>query len=79
MTNATTLLRKDAPLESTWDVASVFPSWDAWQSEFEALQADLPGLTAFAGRLADGPAKVATWLEASSAYRRRALRLQLEP
>ncbi|MBX3053219.1 MAG: oligoendopeptidase F [Caldilineaceae bacterium] len=79
MTNTTTLLRKDAPVESTWDAASVFPSWDAWQAEFEALQADLPSLTAFAGRLGEGPAKVATWLEASSAFRRRALRLQLYP
>ncbi|HRJ41388.1 MAG: oligoendopeptidase F [Caldilineaceae bacterium] len=79
MTQQPTLLRKDAPLESTWDVDSVFPSWDGWQSEFEALKADLPALTAFAGRLAEGPAKVATWLEAYSAYRRRALRLQLYP
>ena len=79
MTNATTFLRKDAPLESTWDVASVFPSWEAWQTEFEALQADLPSLTAFAGRLGEGPAKVATWLEAHSGFQRRALRLQLYP
>ena len=77
MTYETTLLRKDAPLESTWDVASVFPSWDAWQKEFEALKADLPTLTNFSGRLGEGPGMIATWLEAFSGYRRRALKLQL--
>jgi len=79
MTTETTLHRKDAPLESTWDVASVFPSWEAWQDEFEALKADLPALTTFAGRLGEGPGMVAAWLEAYSSYRRRAQKLQLYP
>jgi len=77
MMNETTLLRKDAPRESTWDVDAVFPSWDAWQNEFEALKADLPPLTTFAGRLGEGPDVVAAWLNAYSAYRRRVLKLQL--
>lgn len=79
MSEQTTLLRADASVESTWDIDAVFPSWEAWQEEFEALKADLPALSAFAGRLGEGPGTVATWLEAYSEYRRRVLRLQLYP
>jgi len=79
MPESTTLLRQDAPVESTWDVESVFPSWDAWQAEFDSLKQELPGLSAFAGQLGEGPAQTAAWLEAYSAFRRRALRLQLYP
>lgn len=79
MQEQTPFPRRDAAPESTWDIESVFPSWEAWQTEFDALKADLPLLSAFAGRLGEGAGQVAAWLEAYSAFRRRALRLQLYP
>lgn len=79
MSESTTLLRQDAPVESTWDVESVFASWAAWQAEFDGLKQELPRLSAFAGRLGEGPGQVVAWLDAYSAFRRRALRLQLYP
>lgn len=73
------LQRKDAPVESTWDVESVFPSWQAWEAELEALKADLPTLSSFQGRLAEGPAILADWLEQYSEFRRRAMKTRLYP
>jgi oligoendopeptidase F len=73
------LLRKDAPLESQWDVAHVFPSWEAWATELEAVKGLLPQVESFAGRLGEGPDLLADWLALSSEVRRRALRLRLYP
>ncbi|MFN2146098.1 MAG: oligoendopeptidase F, partial [Anaerolineales bacterium] len=59
----TGLLRKDAPLESIWAGKEVFPTWDDWDKEFEAVQAELPQLEEFEGRLLDDPANLVRWME----------------
>jgi len=69
------LRREDAPVESTWNPASNFASWDVYRTELEGAAAELPLLRAFAGTLASGPARLAEWLEVYSAFRRRVLRL----
>jgi oligoendopeptidase F len=49
----------------TWNAPSVFPSREAWESEFTAAMANIPAFGAFQGRLAEGPA---TLLEAMTAF-----------
>jgi oligoendopeptidase F len=55
MTAMATPPRSEVPVERTWDGASVFATVEAWETEVDALVADLPGLQAYAGRLAEGP------------------------
>ncbi|MBX3000325.1 MAG: oligoendopeptidase F [Caldilineaceae bacterium] len=75
----TVLLRKDAPVESQWDVDHVFPSWQAWEAEFEAVKGALPQVASFEGRLGEGPEVLADWLEMMSQVWRRVMRLRLYP
>ncbi|HEY8416920.1 MAG TPA: hypothetical protein VIK93_02665 [Limnochordales bacterium] len=56
-------LRKDVPVEHTWDVHSIFPSDEAWEEALQALAARMPGLSAFRGRLSEGPHVVADCLQ----------------
>jgi len=63
---ATTLrARSEIPVEHTWDVASVFPSDADWSAEYARVQAVLPEVERFRGRLGDGPAVLAGFLVAS--------------
>jgi len=55
----------------TWNAPSVFPSVEAWQTEFDAVAAALSGLAEFQGHLADGAAAVSTTLEAVQSLARR--------
>jgi oligoendopeptidase F len=55
----------------TWNAPSVFPSLEAWEAEFDAVVAALPGLAAFQGRLAGGPAALLAALEAVQSLARR--------
>jgi oligoendopeptidase F len=55
MLDTATPPRSAVPVERTWDATSVFATADDWATELEALGADLRGLEAFAGRLAEGP------------------------
>lgn len=79
MSTTDLLLRKDAPAESQWDLDHVFPNWEAWQMEYDAVAEMLPRAQGYAGRLADGPGVVAEWLTFYSEMRRRVQRLRLYP
>lgn len=39
----------------TWNLAKLYTSTEAWEADFEALQARLPELAAFEGKLSEGP------------------------
>jgi oligoendopeptidase F len=65
MTNTVTLpARGEISVEDTWDLASVYPSDEAWEAEMAAIAADLPALERFRGRLGESPETLAEWLEA---------------
>ncbi len=63
--------RSDLPLEHTWDLASVFPSDDAWREAYAAVEAELPRLEATRGRRAESAAALLDWLRQSEAARER--------
>jgi oligoendopeptidase F len=75
MTASRVLDRKDVPQESKWNAQAVYASWAEWDAEAETLTADLPQLSTFAGRLAEGPALLADWLALWTALDRRLMRL----
>src|SRR5204862_6818361 len=57
--------RSEIPIEYTWDMASVFPSDQAFEEEFTRVQDAIPDLARFRDRLADDPATLADWFDAS--------------
>jgi oligoendopeptidase F len=68
MKGTKTLKREDAPVESTWDRDSVYPSWDAWQRDFEAATEGLEELSKFSGQLKKGPQVLADWFDTFSKF-----------
>ena len=64
---ATLRARSEIPVEHTWDVASVFASDAEWSAECSRVQAALPELERFRGRLGEGPDVLADFLAASEA------------
>lgn len=57
MTSTTTLpSRSEVPVAETWDLASVFVTPADWEAACKTLSDLLPSLTAYQGRLKEGPA-----------------------
>jgi oligoendopeptidase F len=56
MTEATTLpARSEIPVEETWALESIFPTPADWEAACKTLEDLLPSLTAYQGRLKEGP------------------------
>jgi oligoendopeptidase F len=68
MEGTKTLKREDVAIESTWNRESIYPSWEAWQQDFEATSAGLVELKEFSGKLKGGPQVLLDWFEAFSKY-----------
>src|SRR6266542_5121742 len=62
---ATLRTRSEIPQEDTWDVDSVFAGDAEWAAEHARVQAALPELERFRGRLGQGPEVLAQFLAAS--------------
>jgi oligoendopeptidase F len=73
--SSTLLSRQDFPAESTWDSASVYAGWAAWEADYQAAQAELPLLSQFEGRFHEGPGLILAWLEEYSRQYRRLMKL----
>lgn len=54
--------RAEIPIEYTWNTSSIFPSLADWQDAFMEVDAALPGLARFQGRLGEGPDVLLAWL-----------------
>jgi oligoendopeptidase F len=57
------LPRSAIPEQFTWDLASVFPSDQAWEQELNRVADSLAGLAHFQGRLGDNPQTLLEWFE----------------
>jgi len=56
MTNETNLpLRSQVPQEQTWDLASIFPTPEAWEQAGLDIAKQLPTLSGYQGRLSESP------------------------
>ncbi len=67
--------RAEIDLHYKWNAESVFADLNAWNSEFEAVKAEVPKTAAYKGRLGESPAVLADWLEYSAQVARRAMKL----
>ena len=57
-------LREEVPVELTWDLTTIFKDDEAFETAFSELQAELPKVTAFKGKLNQGPEVFLEALEA---------------
>ncbi len=47
--------RKDVPQEETWNLESIFPTLEAWHAAYQDVEARLPAIGEFKGRLGESP------------------------
>ncbi len=67
--------RNTVPVERTWDEPGVFSNVEAWETELEAVLADLPALAAFQGRLGESASVLVEALHTRDELARRAGRV----
>lgn len=65
------LKRSEVPVEQTWDLTDLFADRTAWEAELDAIAHDLSTVTAYKGKLAQGPAILAACLDAQEALHKR--------
>jgi len=69
------LARAEAPTDEKWRLEDLFPTADHWQNELNAVLVDIPLVSAFRGRLAEGAATLLECLEATEQLMLRMLRV----
>jgi oligoendopeptidase F len=77
MAQTTLPTRAEVPVEQTWNLASIFPTLEAWQTALTETQAMLPELTAFQGRLAEGPATLLACQQTAEKIFRQAMKVMV--
>jgi oligoendopeptidase F len=75
MTDTTIPLRNAIAREHTWNAESVFPSIEAWEAEAQALPEAIQSLSAFHGRLAEGPETLGQALDTLETLFRRVMKV----
>ncbi len=58
---ATVPLRRDVPIEHTWDASSVFASDTQWEEAIAKVHADLAGVSKFHGHITTSAAALLAW------------------
>lgn len=61
------MTRAEVPVEETWNLEKVFASAAEWEKALNAVSGLIPDVTAFKGRLGEGPAVLLECLKASTA------------
>lgn len=61
------MARADVPVEETWNLEKVFGSAAEWEQALSEVSDLIPGVTAFKGRLGEGPSVLLECLKASTA------------
>jgi oligoendopeptidase F len=67
--------RAEVPAEQTWNLADLFPTVAGWEAALQECADSLSSVTAFEGRLAEGPGVLAACLEADEAWDQRFIRV----
>jgi oligoendopeptidase F len=57
--------RHEAPREQTWDLEGLYPTTAAWEADLAKVDAMLPKIAAYSGRLGEGPAVLLECLKLS--------------
>ena len=62
--------RDQVKIENTWDLASLYPSDDAWEVDFKKLDTLIPGFAKFQGKLGESAKSLAACLKYESDFDR---------
>lgn len=65
------LTRDQVPVELTWNLADIYPSPAEWEADFEEVEAALPALAAYRGRLGESATTLLAFLRARDAAAER--------
>jgi oligoendopeptidase F len=57
--------RDEIPERSRWNLADIYPSLEAWEADYSALQNEVPGLSEYRGKLGEGAEALLNALSAS--------------
>ncbi|HLN62167.1 MAG TPA: oligoendopeptidase F [Symbiobacteriaceae bacterium] len=68
------LTRPEVPVEQTWNLDDLFPTRADWEAEMAAMEAAIPGVTQYKGRLGESAATMRACLGAYEALNERAVR-----
>lgn len=77
MSKVRVLSRDEIAAKYTWNAESLFASYDAWEVEFARLADAIAMVSAFEGRLSEGPGVIADCLDVLSSLMRRVGRVYL--
>ncbi|MFN7250478.1 MAG: oligoendopeptidase F [Anaerobacillus sp.] len=66
-------MRSEVPVELTWNLNDLFETKEAWEKELAAVQADLPTVTQYKGRLGEGARVLLDCLNAQEELYRRVI------
>ncbi len=69
------LTRSEVPVEQTWKIEDLFPTFEAWEAGLAAVETKLATVTAFKGRLGEGAATYLACLEALEALQGEFMRV----
>lgn len=65
------LTRSEVPAEMTWNLSDIFPSFEAWEAEMEAVRGLVGTVTKYKGRLHEGSKVLLECLEAQEVLQKR--------
>lgn len=69
------LTRAEVPVEHTWRLEDLFATPEAWETELASVAADLPAVTQYKGRLAEGAGVMLACLNAQEALSERLMKV----
>ncbi|MDP2872466.1 MAG: oligoendopeptidase F [Bacillota bacterium] len=65
------LTRAEVPVEMTWDLTHIFPTPEAWEAAFAAVEGGIASVTRYRGTLGQGATTFLACLEAEEELRKR--------
>jgi oligoendopeptidase F len=69
--------RNEVPIEETWNLESIFPNTKAWQEAVEEVEARLPELAAYQGRLGESAQILLEYLDKAQEVTRLAMKVMV--
>ncbi|UCZ53918.1 oligoendopeptidase F [Bacillus shivajii] len=70
-----TLMRSEVPIEQTWNLADLFATEEAWESELKAIESDIEMVTKYKGKLGESAVVLLDCLQAKDALQERVMRV----
>jgi len=69
--------REEIPVEQTWNLDSIFPNIEAWESAYKEVETRMPELAEYQGTLSDGPKTLLAYFDKSQQMLRLAMQVMV--